>query len=222
MMIWKSMRSERDAHRLQISKIALRVAYTGHGMDVGFVKIGGCCGLFWIQQVEKHITGKAHFMLPFAYVTAIHYDGIDRMQTRFRFAQRAGGKQQAVAITEFAIDDRDFHISLQPVMLQTIIAQHNIALRVGLQRRLSSGNPICSHPHGANFASSHQQWLVPDLRGRAGREYRLRIFAGAAITSADDERKPAPLDQLLRQGKRKRRFSGATDTDVADHNDRQQ
>ena len=167
MMVGKGMRREGDAQFLQVLEKALRMADTGHGMNVGFVEVCGSGCLVGAQQIVKDLTIESHLILPFARLAAIHYNCINCLQARYRFAQRTSGEHTSVSKAPLSVDDRDFNITLQAIMLQAVIAKHDIALRIGLQCRLSRGEAIRAYPHRAYIAMRHQKGLIPDLCGRA-------------------------------------------------------
>src|SRR5258706_15975673 len=59
--------------------------------------------------------------------------------------QRTGRKQQAVAETALLLD-RDLQISLQTVMLQSIVPENHVAASGGCEQRAGGGGPIRAPP----------------------------------------------------------------------------
>jgi len=218
-VVWKWVRRKRDTQCLQVFKVALRMSDAGDGMDFGFVKIIGSGCQAWIEEVVKDRPVEAHGMLARSGYATVHYHRIHRLQARGRFAQRSGGEQPAIAQPSLAIDDRDFDIALHAVVLQAVITQHHIALRVGLQCSARGGDAIPAHPDRAEFAPCHQQRLVASLLCGHTWIHPLRKPCLALVAAADYERMPALRYQLLRKGKCQRSLAGSADTDVAYHDD---
>lgn len=155
-------------------------------------------------------------------VSAVYHHRIHCLQARYGFSQWPGGEQVAIAKTACPVDDRDLDIALQTVMLQAVIAQHDIALRISLQGSMRRSGAIPADPYRANVATCHQERFIANLLWRAVCQNLLWPLRFAAIATTDDERMPAAPDKLLCQCKRQRGFAGSADTDVSDHEDRQQ
>ncbi len=85
-------------------------------------------------------------------------------------------------------------------MLQTVVTQNHIALRVRLQCRACSLRPVPAYPHRTNIAPCHQQRFVAHLQRIACSADLLRQFRLAAETATDYQRMPSVFDQLLCQG----------------------
>src|SRR6267143_1541623 len=102
-----------------------------------------------------------------------------------RLAQRTGRKEQAVAKTALILDC-DLEISLQAVMLQSIVAENHVAARVGCEQRTRGGGAICADPHRAPRTLCKQQRLVADLRGIITLAHRVGSGVVPAVASAEN------------------------------------
>ena len=133
MMIWKSMRREGDSQSIPDDrKYRCGLPMPATAWFFWPWKCSADELLIGVKQVVENISRQAHRILAGRGIVAIHHHRIHFLQARYRFAQRAGGEQQAVAKAARTIDDRDFDITLQAIMLQAIITQDDIALRVAL------------------------------------------------------------------------------------------
>jgi len=102
-----------------------------------------------------------------------------------RLAQRTGRKEQAVAKTAVILD-RDFEISLQAVMLQSIVAEKHVAAGVGCEQRACGSSPIRADPHRTPRTLGKQQRLVADLRGIVTLPHRAGSGVGPAVAPAEN------------------------------------
>jgi len=74
-------------------------------------------------------------------------------------------EQEAIAKAVYTINDRDFDIALQSIVLQAVIAQHNIALWISLHSRMCRSGPVFADPyrHVSRRAISNVHRLLAEL-----------------------------------------------------------
>jgi len=116
---------------------------------------------------------------------AVHHRRIDT-PTR-GLTQRTGRKAQAVPKTALILD-RDLEISLQAVMLQSIVAENHVAASVGCEQRAGGGGAICADPHWTPRTLGKQQSLVADVRGIVTLAHRAGSGVGPAVPPAENSR----------------------------------
>ena len=93
-----------------------------------------------------------------------------------RFAQRAGRQQPAVAVAAAAVDHLDLDVARQAVMLQAVVADHDVA--AGLGQRLRGGGTVAIDAHlraGARAISTGSS--PPSGRHRCRRSTQQRACA---------------------------------------------
>src|SRR6185369_6969389 len=132
-----------------------------------------------------------------------------------RFAQRAGGKKQSVAQAALVLD-RDFEIPLKAVVLQTVVAQDEVAAGIGGAQGAGRGGAIGADPHRASGSLGKQQRLVADPLGLVADRDRPGRNVRPAVSAAEYAR-PQPLSpQGVAKRKDQRRFSRTSSCQVAD------
>ena len=87
---------------------------------------------------------------------------MDLRQAVNRLAQWARRQRQAIHDAT-SVDDCDLHIASQCVVLQAVVTDNHIAIRIG--RKQSPGHCRAASPneHRATETTLQQQWLVADL-----------------------------------------------------------
>jgi len=157
-----------------------------------------------------------HLQLRQIFVT-VHDDRIDRGQAPHRFAQRSRGQEQAVAEAPRAVYDGNFEIARQRIVLQAIVAQKQIALRMRTQQR---GGCFEALPAGEdrNVGAAREQHGFVAGDGRiAVRADFLDLFS-TTVAARDDARVIAVVLEKFREPGHQRSLSGTADRDVAyDH-----
>ena len=149
-------------------EVSLRIAYAGYGMIPWTGEILGGRRQVGVFEVMEDTALETHRELPWFRVSSVYDDRIDSAQARDRFTQRARGKLPPIAHAAVAIDDRNLDIPLEAIVLQTVVAQHHVALGVCLQRSARCRDAILANPYRADLTCSHQQGFVPyGLRGHA-------------------------------------------------------
>src|SRR5882762_3114609 len=102
-----------------------------------------------------------------------------------RLTQRTGRKEQAVAKTALILD-RDFEISLQAVMLQSVVAENHVAGSMGCEQRACCGDAIGADPHWASRTLGEEQRLIADLCGIFSRANRAGSGVGPTMPPAEN------------------------------------
>ena len=118
------------------------------------------------------------------------------------------------------IDDDDFDIAPQAVMLQAIVADNDIAIRMGGEQRISCRDAIAADKKSDLGARRNQHRFIADFDRIAQRPDLERAALGPTIAAADHARHVARKAQLLDQPDDKRCFAAAADADIADDDDR--
>src|SRR5690606_9504261 len=136
------------------------------------------------------------------------------------FTQRPCRQQPAIAELALRIDNNQFNVAPHAVMLQTIGANEDIALRMYGEQGAAGSHPVGAHPDRASTAAKKKQRLVTHYSSGTVGIYGTHALQFAAISAADDAGPEARLFELLRQPYHQWRLAGTTDADVADHNQR--
>ncbi len=97
---------------------------------------------------------------------------------------------QAIA-NAASVLDCDLDIARKPVMLQPVIADDDVAVRLHAEHPGASGCAIAPDPHRAAAAHCKQQRLVANASGVVVSKDCARSRVGAALTAAQDRRSPA-------------------------------
>ena len=91
-----------------------------------------------------------------------------------------------VAKTPFTIDDGDFDVAAQRVMLQAIVTDDDIAVVFG-EQRTRRRDTIRRHHHRATRGAHQEHGFVADHAGITVCGYALRPVRGLAAITAGDE-----------------------------------
>ena len=105
--------------------------------EAGFGRVGGGRGLATGEVDHAEVAGPAAFG---------------------RLAQRAGRQESRIAVAATAIDDLDLDIARQAVVLQSVVADDDVA--TGLDQRARGGDPVAVDAHLRHGPPREQQWLV--------------------------------------------------------------
>ncbi len=134
-------------------------------------------------------------------------------------AQWPGRQHAAIAVAACAIDHLDLDVATEPVMLQAVIADHDVA--PGLRQRPRGGDAVAIHPHRDRQAPGDQHRLIAaDVgRGLCGDPARGAGIA-AAIAATGHAGAPAGRQQPLDKGHHHRRLAGTAGGQVAHHHHR--
>src|SRR5699024_7380236 len=134
-------------------------------------------------------------------------------------AQGAGGNQQAVAVAAAAVDDFDLDVTAQAVVLQAVVADHDVA--AGFDQGAGGGDAVAVHAHLRAGAVGDEDGLVAaPTRVGVGLHPQGALFVLAAVAAAGDARGPAGGAQAFDHGDRQRGLAAAAGDEVADDDDR--
>src|SRR3954469_17863163 len=191
MMIRKRMRHEIELHLLKMVEKASRVANAGECVDAFSMEGSRILLECWIKQIPEHSAFQRHREHCLASNRRQCISGYDHsihpIQTPCSLPKRSRGHWQAVADAAAAVDDCNFKVALKRIVLQTVITDDDVALRVSRNERLRGGNAITPDPDRAT-ASSRQQYrlIARDFRQRSRRN--RHGLAVTAIAPAHDAR----------------------------------
>ncbi len=121
---------------------ALRIADAGDGMHALAREIAQRAPPRRIRQCHRRVATQAHGNFAGLGRAAVADTKIHAGEPRHRFAQRSGRQQAAIAEAAFAVDHADFHIAVQPVMLQTVIGNDHIDIDLSQQYLTNGGGAI--------------------------------------------------------------------------------
>ena len=217
MVIGKGMAVNVQADRSQVVEEALWFSDARDSVQLQTRQFGSSASNASIIESTKHAALEAHAKVgwPGPIVTD---HGIDRGQSRPGLTQRP--RRQQKTIPEAApIDDGNFDIASQRIVLQTIIAKYDVAVALG-KECLCRGRPLPAHEHGTVAAPANQQGLIADFGGAIIVVNPVHVLIVAAIAAADDAGTLAEFPQALRQPDDQRRLARSADGNAADHHHR--
>ena len=144
---------------------------------------------------------------------------INLAQTLHRLPERSCRETPAVAEAPFSVDDGNFDIPRQGIVLQAIIGDQNIAIRP-LQQQTAGLDPPREHENWTLRPPGDQQRFIADLTRLARRPHCHRLGQlPAPITAADDTGTIAGLQKKRHQPNDQGRFPGAAHADIAYYDD---
>ena len=135
-----------------------------------------------------------------------------------RLTQRTGGQQPAVAQSG-RVDNDDFDLPCQTIMLQPVIGNQDIAVRKLCQQFVGCCRSVGTGDNRALCYLCQQYGFVSCLLRQTGGQDAGDCFGAAAITTADNAGTVAVMLQLAGKPGDRWSFSAATDGDVADNDD---
>src|ERR1019366_10168525 len=94
---------------------------------------------------------------------------------RHRFSQRTGGQDPAVARTAL-VEDENLDVAAEAEVLQAVVADDHIDLRVGLQQGVAGGDAVAPDDDGDPRAPGEKERLVAGTPG-VGRDIDLDYLA---------------------------------------------
>ena len=104
-------------------------------------------------------------------------------------------------------------------MLQAVVGDHDIDIRMRRHERLRRSRAPTADPHRQSCSSIKQRLVADDMRIIAGRDCARHDIA-APITTTDDSGIATAFCQRVRQRERERRLAGAADRHVTDDDNR--
>src|SRR5215470_181686 len=136
--------------------------------------------------------------------------------------ERSCRQQQAVAVPPLVLDG-DFDVARQPVVLETVVANQQVALGMRREQRPCRPDPVAADPYWRAAPLGKQDRLVAEARRIAGRRRFVRCLVDAAISSRHDPRSEAARAKRVHEPEHERGLAGATRDQIAhdDHGDGQ-
>jgi len=89
-------------------------------------------------------------------------------------------------VTALAVDHGDLDVASQSVVLQPVIGDQHIAMRVDAEQAPSRVDPIDADPHRTAARAGKEQWLVAHIGCGRARGDRDGSCTAAAIPAAQD------------------------------------
>ena len=174
MMIGKGMRLETKAKPGQMIEEALRLADAGHGVQAQSREFGGWHGWRRRSRAWKRSPARVMRKSPPARDQSLATTRIDRPQARLRLAQGPG--RQRPAIPEAApVEHGNLHVARKAVVLQTVVAENHVAVRMRGQQRPAGGDAIpADKDRAAGAAADQQRFVANQFGGAIGRRLRPR------------------------------------------------
>ena len=195
MVIGKRMIFAAQTQRLQRLKETPRIADAGQRMQpAAAAQAFGRASLLRIVEaieaagLQRHVESRRRGGKPGFQIIA--NNRVDRSKPPQRFAQRPDRQTPAVAGAA-PVENDQFDIASQPVVLQAVVAEQDIDLRVrrqqGRPRRRTLPPDADRH---ATAPGEQQRFIAHRFRQRIG-AHRHHAIAAASVTPADDPRLPA-------------------------------
>jgi hypothetical protein len=150
---------------------------------------------------------------------AVEHDRVHRRGLRQRRAQRPGGQAARVAGAAL-VEHRDLDAAGEPRVLQPVVADHDVDLRMRGQQRRYRLRTLARRRHRAAGASRQQHGFVAVLDRVVVGADQASIAASRAVAAGDDARRPAALHERFGERHDERRLAGAAGNEIADDDDR--
>ena len=205
-MVGKRMRSETQSQACELGEEPLGIPYPGDRVQFFPRQIGrrhGRCGLANLVKARRRE--------PHSKCTGSRFTAVDDCRvhpaTR-RFAQRSRRKHQAVTETALILDS-NLEIAMQPIVLQSVVADNHIALAIGREQGASGRSAIGTYPYRATRTLGKQQRLIADPRGVVSHAYPTRPDMGSPISAAENAGTSSFAAQNLDQCEDEGRFARA-------------
>ena len=203
----------------QLREKAVRIADPGHGMYRLSSELMAFRDLTVVTYAANRVGIERHGEFARCRQSRRH-DIIHTAQSAQWFAQRTG--RQAVPISEaaYTVDHRDLDIAGESIMLQSVIGDDDVAVRM-LNQGFSRGDPVRRHRHWAPAPRGDEHRLVADNNGiTVGPDLLGPASGRTAVSARDDTGIVTGLAQLSHQSDNKWCFSGAANGDITYYNDR--
>jgi len=224
MMIWKSVGLMFNAEGIQLTEETLWIADGRDGMNILANKEFRGYLLVRIAQIDElaahkfhRINGNSGRNIP-ELIAAIQNDSVDAGKSRWRLAQRACGKAQAIAETAFGVDYCNFEIACERIVLKTVVAKQQVAVWICREQRTCCGDAVGTDPHRAIRSTGQQNGFVTHFIRGALRNHCLRYSRAATVAATDNPGVEAVETQLIYKCNDQWRLAGAADVDIADDN----
>jgi Tetraacyldisaccharide-1-P 4''-kinase len=137
-------------------------------------------------KIAEHPYLQAHAVSSAIAHFTIIYDRIDLAQPENKLAQRPDKQQATIAETLLYINNYQLDITLQTIILQTIIADDQIALRINLHQHLHRCHAVYAYPYGTTDTTHQQQELITDKLRRTIHLNYDKLTITTTITTTDN------------------------------------
>ena len=175
------MFDDADADRAQHGEEALRIAdrrYRVRRLAGKLAQRFGCAVLH--RNCAGRQQSHAHGPVVLG-ISAIDHDGVRTLEARRALAQRAGRQQAPIAEASIAVDDDDFAIALQSIVLQPIVADDDVA--AGIDQELCRRGAIAPGGDRNTAAACQQDGLIADFVGIIGGLHQPRGPRRATVSA---------------------------------------
>src|ERR1700674_106032 len=224
-VIREGVRRDIEAELFKMTEEARRISNSRHSVHYAATETLRRGGFAAIGEMVKQAAFQNHRMtiLPghkWLATRAVHHYGIDLTQAPDPFAQRASGKQEAVTDAAFAVEYDNFHIALQAMVLQPVVGDDDIYLRLRGEQTPSSSDTIVSHPDWASAAPRQQDRLVTYFARRRVHGDFARRARATSVPATDDAGPVAVIPQETGQPEHQWSLAAATNGNAPNDDDR--
>lgn len=154
------MRLEADSERIQVREKTRRMSNGCNSVNALPLKMLGADDVLGIQKIAKFPALEPHadrFFFPVdPSRRPVYDDRVDFSQARNRFAQRPCGQHEAITESACAIDERDLDVTLQTVVLKSVITHDHVAVRICAEQSARCGDAVGPAPDGTGAALSQE------------------------------------------------------------------
>ncbi len=193
----------------------------GNGMHFGTAELVQGSGQTLVHKINGLPPNKMHRVSTFL-LGAIDDNDIYVPQTPHRLPQGPCRQAAAVAQTAYSIYDRNFNVTAEPIMLQTVIRYDYVAIPL-LKQSPCGCYAVCPYHYAAAAAPREQDSFVP-YHGRitVAANRLWPVLTPSAVTSAHDSGSIACMFEESCQPGNQRCLARSTHGNVAhdDHGNR--
>src|SRR5262245_5334137 len=221
------MSDEIQAKRLKAAEETRRVPDAGYRMQAAAAEKRGTDAMFLVQQILKLVSLQDHPELPAIRkrrqilgnprrIASIYQDGVHAKEARRWFAQRASREEPSVAESARCVDHADLDVTVEAIMLQTVVADEDVAVGTRGEERAARCGPVRAYPHLAAAAAREQYRFVAAVERIGIVRDAVWRHMSAAVAAAEDTGRAAVPAQVIGNPQHRRRFAGAACSEVAD------
>ena len=217
-MVGKRMTDHGQSARFEETKEPLLVTDCTHGVHRGTGESVERARQIRVDQAHRMAGFESHLQLALSPDT-VHDHEIDRLEPAQRLAQRPRRHAQSVPVPAFAIDHHDLHVAGEPQVLESVVAQYDVALGA-TDQDARGGDSIRPGGHRSAGTACQQHRFIPHPLRIAVRPHFPGPSAGGAPVSAahDPDAQSVPREKLG-DGNDQRGLPGTTDAEIADDDD---
>ncbi len=150
----------------------------------------------------------------------VEQHAVDALQALDRLTQRPGRQAAFVAEATGGVDQHQFQIPGQTVMLHAVIGENQIQRFAG-EQGFDGGAAIgVDHQRHAGALDDQQRFVAGDVGGLVGLDPPRQLRRLGTVTTADHADAQTAAPAVFDQPEDHRRLAGTADGDVADHDQR--